>query len=149
MLILHKSHHKAEAVKISSGLKCVKQASTCNFIHFSFSFYLEHPVNYSPISLAHIYIVCVCMLVYHMHIILLFNVVIRNCHNLYDVIFRNLIQNEYLNGISNFKLAICIMCSWRRIWQPTPVFLPGKPNVQRSLAGYSPWGHRVRHNFSD
>ena len=23
-------------------------------------------------------------------------------------------------------------------WQPTPVFLPGKPQGQRSLAGYSP-----------
>ena len=29
---------------------------------------------------------------------------------------------------------------WRRKWQPTPVFLPGKSNGQRSLAGYSPWG---------
>ena len=26
--------------------------------------------------------------------------------------------------------------------QPTPVFLPGKSHGQRSLAGYSPWGHR-------
>ena len=29
---------------------------------------------------------------------------------------------------------------WRRKWQPTPVFLPGKSLIQRSLAGYSPWG---------
>ena len=29
---------------------------------------------------------------------------------------------------------------WRREWQPTPVFLPGKPHGQRSLVGYSPWG---------
>ena len=27
---------------------------------------------------------------------------------------------------------------WRRKWQPTVVFLPGKTNGQRSLAGYSP-----------
>jgi len=27
---------------------------------------------------------------------------------------------------------------WRRKWQPTPVFLPGKSHGQRSLAGYSP-----------
>ena len=27
-----------------------------------------------------------------------------------------------------------------KLSQPTPVFLPGKPNGQRSLAGYSPWG---------
>ena len=30
---------------------------------------------------------------------------------------------------------------WRRKWQPTPVFLPGKFHGQRSLVGYSPWGH--------
>ena len=29
---------------------------------------------------------------------------------------------------------------WRRAWQPTPVFLPGKSHGQRSPAGYSPWG---------
>ena len=28
---------------------------------------------------------------------------------------------------------------WRRAWQPTPVFLPGRSHGQRSLAGYSPW----------
>ena len=33
-------------------------------------------------------------------------------------------------------------------WQPTPVFLPGKSHGQRSLVGYSPWGHkRVRHDL--
>ena len=31
---------------------------------------------------------------------------------------------------------------WRRKWQPTPVFLPGKSHGQRSLAGYSPWGRK-------
>ena len=29
---------------------------------------------------------------------------------------------------------------WRRKWQPTPVFLPGKSHGLRSLVGYSPWG---------
>ena len=34
---------------------------------------------------------------------------------------------------------------WRRKWQLTPVFLPGKFQGHRSLAGYSPWSHeRVR-----
>ena len=32
--------------------------------------------------------------------------------------------------------------SWSRKWWPTPVFLPGKFHGQRSLAGYSPWGHK-------
>ena len=54
------------------------------------------------------------------------------------------------------------MVHWRREWQttsvflpwephkqygkgmaPTPVFLPGEFQGQRSLASYSPWGHRV------
>ena len=55
---------------------------------------------------------------------------------------------------------------WRRKWQPTPVFLPGEFHGQRSMVGYSPWGHnesdttewltthtqgsqRVRHDRSD
>ena len=29
---------------------------------------------------------------------------------------------------------------WRRRWQPTPVFLPGESQGQRSLAGHSPRG---------
>ena len=29
---------------------------------------------------------------------------------------------------------------WRRTWQPTPVFLPGKSHGQSNLAGYSTWG---------
>ena len=33
-------------------------------------------------------------------------------------------------------------CLWRREWQPTPVFLPGEFHGQRSLAGYSPQGHK-------
>ena len=31
---------------------------------------------------------------------------------------------------------------WSRKWQPTPVFLPEKFRGQRSLMGYSPWGHK-------
>ena len=31
---------------------------------------------------------------------------------------------------------------WRREWLPTPVFLPGESHGQRSLAGYSPSGHK-------
>ena len=37
--------------------------------------------------------------------------------------------------------------AWRRKWQPTPVFLPGKFlsgkfHGWRSLVGYSLWGHK-------
>ena len=43
---------------------------------------------------------------------------------------------------------------WRRKWLSTWVFLekywemPGKSHGQRSLAGYSPWGRRVRHGWA-
>ena len=33
--------------------------------------------------------------------------------------------------------------SWRKKWQPAPLFLPGKFHGQRSLVGgYGPWGHK-------
>ena len=31
---------------------------------------------------------------------------------------------------------------WRRKWQHALVFLPRKSHGQRSLVGYSPWGHK-------
>ena len=31
---------------------------------------------------------------------------------------------------------------WRRAWQSTPVFLSGESYGQKSLAGYSPQGHK-------
>ena len=41
------------------------------------------------------------------------------------------------------------MIPWRRKWQPNPVFLPGEVHGQRSLMGYSPWGHkRVRQDLA-
>ena len=37
---------------------------------------------------------------------------------------------------------------WRRKWQLTSVFLPGKSHGQRSLVSYSPWrSQRVGHNW--
>ena len=38
--------------------------------------------------------------------------------------------------------------TWRRKWQLTPIFLPGKFHGQRSVVGDSPWGcKRVRHDL--
>ena len=37
---------------------------------------------------------------------------------------------------------------WRRKWQPTPVFLPGKSCGQRNLVGYSPWDCRDEHDLA-
>ena len=40
------------------------------------------------------------------------------------------------------SLSLFIFMHWRRKWQPTLVLLPGKFHGQRSLVGYSPWGHK-------
>ena len=52
------------------------------------------------------------------------------------------------------QLSICLQCgrprfnpwvgkvSWRREWQPTPVFLPGKSPGPRGLVSYSPWSRK-------
>ena len=39
-------------------------------------------------------------------------------------------------------LSDSLLPSWRREWQPTPVFVPGEFHAQSSLVGYSPLGHR-------
>ena len=41
-------------------------------------------------------------------------------------------------GVCSLGLKI----PWKREWQPSPIFLPGEFHGQRSLAGYSPWGHK-------
>ena len=63
-------------------------------------------------------------------------------------------------GGSEVKASICLQCRrpgfipwvgkipWRRKWQATPVFLPGKSHGGRSLVGYSPRGHRVGHDWA-
>ena len=40
--------------------------------------------------------------------------------------------------LSNFSLFTFMR--WRRIWQPTPVFLPGESQGQGSLVGCRLWG---------
>ena len=40
------------------------------------------------------------------------------------------------------KIEYTCIIIWRRQWHPTPVLLPGKSHGQRSLVGYSPWGHK-------
>ena len=59
------------------------------------------------------------------------------------------------------QYRICLQCRrpgfgpwvgkipWKRQWQPTPVVFPGKSHGQRSLVGYSPWGHkRAKHDWA-
>ena len=54
-----------------------------------------------------------------------------------------------LSGVSDGKESACnagdwdsIPGTWRRKWQPTPVFLPGEFHGQGSLVGGSSWGHK-------
>ena len=43
--------------------------------------------------------------------------------------------------LCNKKFKSSFQAGWRRIWQPTPVFLPGESQGQGSLVGCSLWGH--------
>ena len=48
------------------------------------------------------------------------------------------------------SLSLFIFMHWRRKWQPTPVFLPGKSHGRRSLVGCSSWGvSKSRTRLSD
>ena len=47
------------------------------------------------------------------------------------------------------SLSLFTFMHWRRKWQPTPVFLPGKSQGWGSLVGCRLWGHRVGHDWSD
>ena len=44
--------------------------------------------------------------------------------------------------IGDVGLILGLRDTWRRAWQPTPVFLPGKSHGQRSLGDYGLWGHK-------
>ena len=72
----------------------------------------------------------------------------------------NGISNSYVQQWASWWLSgkrTCLQCRrrkryrfnswigkipWRRAWQPTPVSQPGESHGQRSLAGYSPCGHK-------
>ena len=59
----------------------------------------------------------------------------QNMHITSDSIYLKIVE---------VKLLFCFLTHtqihlWRRKWQPTPVFLLGKPHGQRSLAGCSLW----------
>ena len=43
---------------------------------------------------------------------------------------------------SSGTITTLLISYWRRKWQPTLVFTPGKSHGPRSLVGYSPWGRK-------
>ena len=47
---------------------------------------------------------------------------------------------ELVHGVTKSQTGLSNFHFWRRKWQPTPVFLPGKSRGWRSLVAYSPWG---------
>ena len=49
---------------------------------------------------------------------------------------------RYLRVIQKTHVPWVRKIPWRRKLQPTPVFLPEESLGQRSLVGYSPWGHK-------
>ena len=56
----------------------------------------------------------------------------------------NKLRKKGESQITTKQLALptLMIVKWRRAWQPTPVFLPGESRGQKSLAGYSPRGHK-------
>ena len=53
----------------------------------------------------------------------------------------NLFNKSIFFGPNSTKLFIRLYGhSWRREWQPTPIFLPGESQGQRSLVGCRLWG---------
>ena len=47
------------------------------------------------------------------------------------------------------SLSLFTFMHWRRKWQPTPVFLPGKSQGRGSLVGCRLWGCRVGDDWSN
>ena len=47
------------------------------------------------------------------------------------------------------SLSLFTFMHWRRIWQPTPVFLPGESQGRGSLVSCCLGSHRVGHDWSD
>ena len=53
-------------------------------------------------------------------------------------------QNQDFTNIAAQEAKAPGETPWRSKWQPTPVFLPGEFYRQRRLAGYSPWGCKLK-----
>ena len=52
-------------------------------------------------------------------------------------------QNWYLTLVLGIEtsLSLFTFMHWKRIWQPTPVFLPGESQGRESLVGCCLWDH--------
>ena len=52
------------------------------------------------------------------------------------------VKNSHANVRDTSSIPGLQRFPWSRKWQFAPGFLPGKFDGQRSLADYSPWGHK-------
>ena len=72
------------------------------------------------------------------------------CYKVYLNICRQYIRTslvaQMVKRLSTMRETWVRSLGWedplRRKWQSIPVLLPGKSHGQKSLAGYSPWGHK-------
>ena len=53
-----------------------------------------------------------------------------------------MVKNLPANAGDVCSIPVLGKIPWSMKWQPSLVFLPGKPHGQRSLVGYSPWCHK-------
>ena len=51
-------------------------------------------------------------------------------------------QGANLYLVSDSLYLWGFLAFYQSLWQPIPVLLPGKSHGQRSVVGYSPWGHK-------
>ena len=62
----------------------------------------------------------------------------------YSFVWYEYLQSILLKYLKKYNTILStlltMLCLWRRKWQYTTVFLPGKFHGQRNLSGYSPWG---------
>ena len=59
-----------------------------------------------------------------------------------DVGLQTVLRSHQVNQMHQQSSKHSFTVHWRRKWQSTPVFLPGKTHAQRSLSGCSSWGHK-------
>ena len=103
--------------------------------------------------------VCVCMCVYiytHIYVCVLYiYIIFIGIQLLYNVVLVSTIQQSesvmHIHKSISFWISFPFRCRFNpcvgktpgsRKWQPILVFLPGESHGQRSLVGYSPWGHK-------
>ena len=122
----------------------------------------------SIFSLCTVFIYQSLIMFYRDHLKLALNIHSRNSHCSTRAgkryLFHLLFKPAYHLKVSELPwwlkwLSVCLQCGrpgfdpwvrkipWRRKWQSTPVLLPGKSHGQRSLVGYSPWGHKLKTKF--